>query len=152
MLADKPTPNDGKPVFNKKVTWFFIRLFVLFTIWFVCYTLILLPGRKLDKPLTNFITAGVTKVINTSSNEQLGWVADPVRPCTHLTKNGNAIFDIYDEWRRPDVYLCRCAFSLTLSYKKKDNILRLWYSSHYSFEYCKDRRALFYLYSSTKCF
>ncbi len=123
MLADKPTQNDGKPVFNKKVTWFFIRLFVLFTIWFVCYTLILLPGRKLDKPLTNFITAGVTKVINTSSNEQLGWVADPVRPCTHLTKNGNAIFDIYDVCNGVDLMFIYVGVLFLLPYPIKRKII-----------------------------
>ena len=72
MLLDKLNTNDGKPIFNKKVTFFFIKLFVLFSVWFVCYfALLLQPGRKIDRPLTNLLTAAVTKGINIFSSEQV---------------------------------------------------------------------------------
>jgi len=123
MLPDKLKTNDGKPVFNKKVTWFFIRLFILFSIWFVCYSLILLPGRKIDRPLTNFITVGVTRSINLLSNEQVGWVADPVRPCTHLTKNGVAVFDIFDICNGIDLMFIYVGVLFLLPYPLKRKIL-----------------------------
>lgn len=96
MLPDKLKTKDGKPAFNKKVTFFFIKLFILLSLWFVCYVVLLIPGRKIDGPLTSFITVGVTKTINLLSNEQVEWIENPVRPCTHLTKNGVAVFDIFD--------------------------------------------------------
>ena len=97
MLQEKLKNSKGQPIFNKRVTSFFIKLFLLFSLWFVCYTMLLIPGRKIDRPLTNFLTASVTKSINIlSPSEPIGWMQDPVRPCTHLTKNGVAIFDIFD--------------------------------------------------------
>jgi exosortase/archaeosortase family protein len=123
MLPDKLTTRDGKPVFNKKVTYFFIKLFVLFSLWFVCYSLILLPGRKIDKPITNFITAGVTKSINLLSNEQVGWIEDPSRPCTHLTKNGIAVFDIFDICNGIDLMFIYVGVLLLLPYPLKRKIL-----------------------------
>jgi exosortase/archaeosortase family protein len=115
--------NDGKPVFNKKVTFFFIKLFVLFSLWFICYSLLLVPGRKIDRPLTNFITAGVTKSINLLSNEQVGWIQNPERPCTHLTKNGVAIFDIFDVCNGIDLMFIYIGVLFLLPYPIKRKLL-----------------------------
>jgi exosortase/archaeosortase family protein len=123
MLPNIPNTNDGKPVFNKKVTRFFIRLFLLFSIWFVCYSLILLPGRKIDRPLTNFITDGVTKSINLLSNEQISWVADPVRPCTHLVKNGVSVFDIFDVCNGIDLMFIYMGVLFLLPYPLKRKVV-----------------------------
>lgn len=123
MLPIKLKTSDGKPIFNKNVTQFFIRLFVLFSLWFVCYLLILLPGRKIDRPLTKFITAGVTKSINLLSSEQVGWVEDPVRPCTHLTKKGVSVFDIYDVCNGIDLMFIYIGVLFLLPYPLKRKIV-----------------------------
>lgn len=122
MLRDKLKTSDGKPIFNKKVTFFFIKLFVLFSLWFFCYALILLPNRRIDRPLTNFLTAGVTKGINLVSSEQIGWTEDPVRPCTHLTKDGKAIFDIFDICNGLDLMFIYVGVLLLLPYPFKRKI------------------------------
>ena len=121
MLIDKFKTKDGKPLFNKKVSFFFIKLFVLFSLWFVCYIALLYPGRVIDKPLTDFLTASVTKSINALSSEQIGWIADTERPCTHLTKNGVAVFDIYDVCNGIDLMFIYVGvlFLLPYSFKRK---------------------------------
>lgn len=98
MLSGKLKYDKSQPLFNKKITAFFIRLFLLFSLWFVFYTLLLRPGRIIDRPLTNFLTASVVKCINTisPSTTPISWIENPVRPCAHLTKNNIAVFDIFD--------------------------------------------------------
>ncbi|MES2847890.1 MAG: archaeosortase/exosortase family protein [Bacteroidota bacterium] len=123
MLLDKLKTNDGKPIFNKKVSFFFIKLFVLFSLWFVCYIALLYPGRVIDRPLTNFLTASVTKSINFLSSEQIDWIADPVRPCTHLTKKGVAVFDIYDVCNGIDLMFIYVGVLFLLPYPLKRKIV-----------------------------
>jgi exosortase/archaeosortase family protein len=123
MLPDKLKTSNGKPVFNKKVAFFFIKLLALFTTWFICYTLLLAPGRVIDRPLTNFITKGVTNSINFLSNEQVGWVQDPEKPCTHLIKNGVAVFDIYDVCNGIDLMFIYAGVLFLLPYSLKRKII-----------------------------
>ncbi len=98
MLSGKLKYDKSRPLFNKKITYFFIRLFLLFSLWFVFYSILLRPGRVIDRPLTNFLTASVVKCINTisPSTTPISWIENPVRPCAHLTKNNIAVFDIFD--------------------------------------------------------
>ncbi len=126
MLADKFKNSKGEPIFNKKVSTFFIKLFVLFSAWFVLYALILSPGRVIDRPLTNFLTACVTKCINflsPSSLTPISWVQNPVRPCTHLTLNDVAIFDIFDVCNGIDLMFIYLGVLLLLPYPFKRKIV-----------------------------
>lgn len=123
MLPDKFKSDKGKPIFNKKVTFFFIKLFVLFSVWFVCYALLLQPGRKIDRPLTNLLTASVTKGINIFSAEPVGWIENATRPCTHLTKDGQAIFDIFDVCNGIDLMFIYVGVLFLLPYPLKRKIV-----------------------------
>lgn len=117
--------NKGQTVFNKKVTFFFIKLFVLFSLWFVVYTIILRPGRLVDRPLTNFLTASVTKGINLFSppSGAVSWVENPVRPCTHLTINNTAVFDIFDICNGIDLMFIYLGVLFLLPYPLKRKIV-----------------------------
>lgn len=125
MLQQKLKNSKGQPLFNKKVTFFFIKLFLLFSLWFVCYTLLLRPGRVVDKPLTTLLTSAVTKVINIISpaTESVGWIQDPVRPCTHLTQNDVAVFDIFDICNGIDLMFIYLGVLFLLPYPLKRKLI-----------------------------
>ena len=126
MLLQKLKNKKGELVFNKKVTYFFIKLFALFSLWFVCYTLFLRPGRIIDRPLTNFLTASVTKCINVlspSSLTPISWSENPVRPCTHLTLNNIPIFDIFDICNGIDLMFIYLGVLFLLPYPLKRKII-----------------------------
>ena len=125
MLANKFKHSKGEPIFNKRVTGFFIKLFVLFSLWFVCYTMLLSPGRIIDRPLTNFLTASVTKLINIvgPASTPIGWVESSWRPCTHLTKDGVAIFDIFDICNGIDLMFIYLGVLFLLPYPLKRKII-----------------------------
>jgi exosortase/archaeosortase family protein len=124
MLPEKFKTSKRQPIFNKKITSFFIKLFLLFSLWFICYTIFLRPGRIIDGPLTNFLTVSVTKCINIlSPAESIGWMEDPARPCTHLTKNGTAIFDIFDICNGIDLMFIYLGVLFLLPYPLKRKII-----------------------------
>lgn len=112
-----------QPVFNKQIIQFFVRVFIVFSIWFVVYNLILKPGRMIDKPITSFITAGVVNSINLTSGSDavLSWEHDKVRDCTHLLLNGNNIFNIYDVCNGIDLMFIYAGILVLLpgGYKRK---------------------------------
>ena len=125
MLADKFKNSKGEPIFNKKVSTFFIRLFLVFSLWFVCYTMLLRPGRLIDRPLTNLLTSAVTKLINVvgPSSTPIGWMENQVRPCTHLTKDNVAIFDIFDVCNGIDLMFIYLGVLFLLPYPLKRKIV-----------------------------
>jgi len=125
MLPENLKYDKTQPLFNKKVTGFFIRLFILFSLWFVCYTIILRPGRIIDKPLTNFLTTAVVKSINiiSPSTEPISWIENPERPCTHITRNGVAIFDIFDICNGIDLMFIYMGVLFLLPYSLKRKII-----------------------------
>lgn len=83
---------------GNNMTSFFIRLLLLVSLWFVVYHIILKPQRVIDRPLTNFISMSVSKVINIlTPNEQIAWKDDSQNARrAYLTKNGSDFFGIYD--------------------------------------------------------
>lgn len=89
---------QNKKFNNKAIVKFFIKLLILVSVWFVVYALILRPPRIIDRPITNFITACVTKAINLSSvDEKLTWREDFKNgERNFLIKEGKDIFGIYD--------------------------------------------------------
>lgn len=103
---------------------FFIKLFLVFSIWFVCYTLLLKPGRIIDKPLTNLITIAVTKSINifSPSTSPLTWMENQEKPCTHLIRDNAAVFDIYDVCNGVDLMFIYLGVLFLLPYPLKRKI------------------------------
>lgn len=110
---------------NKKIVSFFIKLFLLFSTWFVFYTLLLKPGRVIDKPLTDFITISVTKSINlfSPSTSPVTWLQDKEKPCTHLVKNNTYVFDIFDVCNGIDLMFIYLGVLFLLPYPLKRKIV-----------------------------
>ena len=125
MLPENIQQDKKQPIFNKKVSMFFIKLFLLFSVWFVCYTIILRPSRVIDKPITNLLTASVVKCINVLSpgSVPVSWIENPERPCTHLTQNGVAIFDIFDICNGIDLMFIYVGVLFLLPYPLKRKII-----------------------------
>jgi exosortase/archaeosortase family protein len=63
---EQKTSNKFSMLLNDKkvIVFFFLRLSLLFSIWFFVYSLFLKPPRYIDKPVTDVISAGVVKSLN----------------------------------------------------------------------------------------
>jgi exosortase/archaeosortase family protein len=82
---------------RSQITGFFIKLFVLFSLWFFVYGLLLKPSRRIDRPITHFLTVTCVKAINfITPADALTWEPDKVKDCTHLMRNGQSMFRIFD--------------------------------------------------------
>ena len=93
MQAGKLKFDLSKPGYNKQVRYFFIKLAILASIWFVCYRIILRPIRVIDRPLTNFLTASVAKCVNVISpgTSSLTWRQSPDKDCSYLIQDGRQV-------------------------------------------------------------
>ncbi len=120
---DKP-----KLAFNKKLTSFFIRLFIVFSVWFVCYNLILKPPRVIDRPLTNYLTAAAVKCINIfyPSSAQVSWEESKVKRCADMFKEGKLVFQIYDVCNGIDLMFIYVGVLFLLPFPVKR---KLWFSA-----------------------
>lgn len=122
--SENATVKKGKPLFNKQITGFFIRLFILFTVWFVCYNVVLKPSRIIDRPLTNFLTASVVKIINTFPYKTVTtWEADRYRNCAYMVQNNQSIFDIFDVCNGIDLMFIYVGIIMLLPYQLKRKII-----------------------------
>ncbi|MEN9571439.1 MAG: hypothetical protein RL172_2670 [Bacteroidota bacterium] len=92
------TEKQANAIFNKNLGSFFIRLLLVVSAWFVLYNLLLKPGRVIDRPLTNAITAASVKFINLlPGNESLTWVEDQQNENRNfLVKEGKNVMGIMD--------------------------------------------------------
>lgn len=90
--------DPGHESANRFILYFFVKLVLLTSVWFVCYNLLLKPNRTIDRPLTNFITASVTQTINlVSSGAPISWEEDLIRNNrAHLIKDQRRVFGIHD--------------------------------------------------------
>ncbi len=107
---------------NRSMLYFFLNLLILVSAWFVFYNLILKPGRIIDRPLTNFITASVAKCINlfSSATAPILWRDDSLNGArAFLTKGGNDIFGIYDVCNGIDLMFIYVGIIMLLPYAFK---------------------------------
>ncbi len=125
MLPENLKYDKAKPVFNKRVAGFFIKLFALFSIWFVCYALILRPGRIIDRPITNFITASVVKCINflSPSTPAISWVDARDLERAYLVQNGHRVFGVFDVCNGIDLMFIYVGIIMLLPYPFKRKII-----------------------------
>lgn len=95
MLSEKIKNN---PLLQRsQITGFFIKLFLLFSLWFVVYGVLLKPSRRIDRPVTHFLTVACVNSINfLTPAVALTWEPDRVKDCTHLMRDGKSIFRIFD--------------------------------------------------------
>ncbi|MFT3682714.1 MAG: exosortase/archaeosortase family protein [Ferruginibacter sp.] len=107
--------------YNKQIRWFFIKLAILGSLWFVSYHLILKPGRIIDRPLTNFLTAVSTKCINLISpgSAELTWKENKAKDCAYLLQNGKQVFGIWDACNGIDLMYIYVGVILLLPYPAK---------------------------------
>jgi exosortase/archaeosortase family protein len=84
---------------KKVVVFFFLRLSLLFSIWFFVYTLFLKPPRYIDKPVTDVISAGVVNSLNlfVEKNSKVSWASE-LTPAggNALIQHGKKVIGIYD--------------------------------------------------------
>lgn len=82
---------------NKKlIVSFFIKLSLLFSIWFFSYTLFIGPSLIIDQPLTDFITMSVVKLVNfiTPSDKPLSWDVSTISYGDYLWQDGKRILNV----------------------------------------------------------
>jgi exosortase/archaeosortase family protein len=122
--SENATVKKGKTLFDKQIAGFFIRLFILFSAWFVCYNLILKPSRIIDRPLTNFLTGSVVKIINTFPSKTVTtWHQDPERNCSYMVQNNRVIFDVFDVCNGIDLMFIYVGIIMLLPYQLKRKII-----------------------------
>lgn len=113
--------------FNLQVRSFFIRLFIIGSLWFVCYSLILKPKRIIDRPLTNFLAATLTEVVNlaTPSGSQVSWQEHPDKNkgCSLLMQNDKKVFGIWDACNGIDLIFIYVSIIVLLPYASKRKIV-----------------------------
>jgi len=113
------------PVLNRRIGYFFLKLFALFSIWFVVYALILRPPRIIDRPLTNFITSTVTSCINilSPSTVPVSWIDLPEEGRAHITQNGQKVFGVFDVCNGIDLMFIYVGIIVLLPYPLKRKII-----------------------------
>jgi exosortase/archaeosortase family protein len=111
---------------NRSILFFFIKLLVLVTAWFVLYAIFLRPGRIIDRPLTNFITNAAANIINIVSpnTAPLSWQEEPVKKEKNvLIKEGKKVLGIQDACNGIDLMFIYVGIIILLPYSAKRKII-----------------------------
>lgn len=84
------------PGAKKALISFFIKLSLLLTTWFIVYHHVVKPSGILDVPLTNFISAGVVKIVNLVSpnTAPISWVKHSNNHSNYLVQNNRIVLGI----------------------------------------------------------
>ncbi len=125
MQTENIKYDKASPVYNKRVFYFFIKLFALFSVWFICYNLILKPTRVIDRPVTNFITILVVKCVNffSPSTPAISWFPETKRSCSQLVQNGSPVFGIFDVCNGIDLMFIYVGIIMLLPYSFKRKLI-----------------------------
>ncbi len=117
--------NGAHSLSNKRIVQFFIKLFILFSIWFVVYALILRPPRIIDRPLTNLITSTVARCINilSPSTVAVSWIDLPEEGRAHIMQNGQKVFGVFDVCNGIDLMFIYVGIIVLLPYPLKRKII-----------------------------
>lgn len=118
--------NNSLPNDKKAIIQFFIRLSVLFTVWFFVYGLFLGPARVIDKPVTNIITITVVKCVNflSPSTPSVSWAKDDtIAGRNFLTVNNKEVFGIWDVCNGVDLMFIYISIIVLLPYSIKRKII-----------------------------
>jgi exosortase/archaeosortase family protein len=114
----------NNPDAKKAMTRFFIKLSLLFTIWFFVYTLFLSPRRTIDRPVTNFITLAAVQCINAVSPVQaLTWIEHKDNHKNYLIQNNEEVFGIFDVCNGIDLMFIYIGILALLPYSAKRKIV-----------------------------
>ncbi len=84
------------PDAKKIIVKFFIKLSVLFSIWFFSYTLFIGPSLIIDQPLTDFISMSVVKCINflSPSPTPVVWGVSTISYGDYLMQNNERLLNV----------------------------------------------------------
>jgi len=127
MVLGKRKPGKSTSLLNKKLLFFFLKLFALVIIWECGYCFILQPARVPDKQLTNIITSGVTKCMNlfSPSSSTYTWVryAGKEYDADYIYKNGKAAFIIADTCNGLSLMAIYVGFIILMPYPIKRKIV-----------------------------
>ena len=117
--------NTTLPDNKKAIIQFFIRLSVLFTVWFFVYALVLNPKRIIDKPVTDLITVAVVKCINiiSPSTEPVSWAINKTNVGNNLIQHNDKAFGIYDVCNGIDLMFIYISILVLLPYPAKRKII-----------------------------
>ena len=118
--------NTALPNNKKAIIKFFIRLSVLFTVWFFVYALFLGPARVIDKPVTDIITIAVVKCINflSPSTQPISWSNDPsMEGRNFLIQQNSRVFGIWDVCNGVDLMFIYISIIVLLPYPAKRKII-----------------------------
>ena len=118
--------NTALPNNKKAIIKFFIRLSVLFTVWFFVYALFLGPARVIDKPVTDIITIAVVKCINvlSPSTQPISWSNDPsMEGRNFLIQQNSRVFGIWDVCNGVDLMFIYISIIILLPYPAKRKII-----------------------------
>jgi len=117
--------NTSLPANKKTIIRFFIKLSLLFTIWFFVYNLLLSPGRIIDKPVTDVITVAVVKCINflSPATEPVTWVVNKTNIGNNLIQHNDKAFGIYDVCNGIDLMFIYIGILVLLPYPAKRKII-----------------------------
>lgn len=112
------------PGAKKKLIVFFIKLTVIFTLWFGIYGQVLAPARTLDKPLTHFISLSVLQCINIISADAPFTLGTnlPYR-YYNLIRNNISILRIYDSCNGLNIMFTYVAVIVALPNRFKRKLL-----------------------------
>jgi exosortase/archaeosortase family protein len=125
MQIGKMKFDQSAPQYNRQVRSFFIKLALLASAWFICYHLVLKPGRTIDRPLTNFLTASVAKCIDlaTSQSYATTWRQSPDKACSYIVQNGKQVLGIWDVCNGIDLMFIYVAIIILLPYPFRRKLL-----------------------------
>jgi len=111
---------------NKSILYFFIKLLVLVSAWFVLYSIFLRPERIIDRPLTNLSMIAATGIINMISpnTAPLSWQEEPVKKDKSvLLKEGKKVLGIQDACNGIDLMFIYIGIIVLLPYSTKRKII-----------------------------
>lgn len=125
MRLGKLITNKSASGYNREILFFFIKLSLLVSIWFIVYGLLLAPGRIIDRPVTNIIAATVAKCINIvrPGSAPITWIPLTNDSGSFLIQNGKKAFGIWDTCNGIDLMFIYVGVIVLLPFSVKRKIV-----------------------------
>ena len=118
--------NEKQKKGKSNMLYFFLKLLLLVSAWFVIYNIFLKPNRTIDRPVTNFITNAAVYIINLASpnTPPLSWHEEPVRKDKNiLIKEGRGVLGVQDACNGIDLMFIYIGIIILLPYSAKRKLL-----------------------------
>jgi exosortase/archaeosortase family protein len=98
MKIDNLSYDIKAPEVKKLILTFFVKLVVLFTVWYLFYNFILGPGRMIDRPLTNILTAASARCLSFlhPASNHFSWVQNHDNRSSSILLNNHSVLGVAD--------------------------------------------------------